>query len=121
MSVYVSVSVKGARHHQALNRVLEQKVEKLEKVCSVLKECRIVVSTKRKAKRLKQFRVDMVCFLQNSKKTLTVRSEGSDHLSLAVTDAFGSLQRQLKKQASLRSASHRRHLKALDDKKKHFD
>lgn len=118
MTVDVYVAVKGARHHKALDRVLQDKVDKLEKVCSALKECKIVVSTKRKAAHLKQFRVDVVCFLQNSKKTLTVKSEGSEHLSLAVAEAFSPLRRQLKKQASLRSSSHRRHLKALDEKKK---
>lgn len=117
MVVDVYVAVKGARHHQALNQVLQAKVDKLQKVCDSLKQCNIVISTKRKATHLKHFRVNIVCFLKNSKKTLSVKSEGEDHLSLAVTDAFSALRRQLKKQSRLRSASHRRHLNALEEKK----
>ena len=121
MSVYVDVSVKGARHHQALDKVLEQKVGKLERVCSALKACKIVISTKKKALHLTQFRVDMVCFIQNSKKTLTVKTEGQEHLSLAVTDAFKSLKSQLKKQASKKGVSYRRHLSAAEKDRRRWE
>jgi ribosome-associated translation inhibitor RaiA len=120
MTVKTRITVRGARHRQALDRILKQKVAKLEKFCSTLKQCDIVVDTLSKTSNMKRFDVKILCKLSRKKKEISVKSIRKEHLSLAVMDAFDILRKQLVQYATQTGPHQYRHVKARSDDKRDF-
>jgi len=114
------VTVRGGRHRKALDQVLQGKVAKMEKICSSIKQCRIVVDALTKSQRPNRFDVKILCRLAGKNSEITAKSEGKEHLSLAVMDAFNALRGQLLQYATQVNPHQYRHIKARHDDKRDF-
>ena len=120
MVVQTIVAVKGGAHHRALDRVLEQKVAKMEKICASIRRCRIVVERVVKTGGVSRFDVKILCKLDRKKQELTVKSKRCQHLSVAVSDAFKSLRGQLRHVAVRIGPAQVRRMRARREDKRDF-
>ena len=106
--VDIQVTVRGANHRRALDKVLRRHVDRCRRYCDDLRRCRIVIDVKLQEPR--RFDVSIQSFVPG--RELVAKVEGRSHLSIAVSDAFEALTRRLDRYADAHSGRQKRVLEA---------